>query len=123
MTALRDRAAQLLTTGMKTREVVAALGCSPDTVKRAAAAYRSQGGALPYRRRGAPSILGNRLAEAVELLKAGPAASGFRPRPGDEWMLPEVRQVLWKKYQVRYHGWLRAWCDRHGVPTSYVHYV
>ena len=37
-------------------------------------------------------------------------------------MLPEVRRVLWEKYQVRYSGWLRAWCDRHGVPTSYVHY-
>ena len=122
MTALQDRAVQLLTAGLKTQEVVAALGCSADTVKRAAAAYRSQGCELPHRRRGQPSVLDDKLAEAVELLKAGPLASGFPPRPGDRWMLPEVRRVLWEKYQVRYYGWLQAWCDRHGIATSYVHF-
>jgi transposase len=122
MTVLQDRAVQLLVSGMKTREVVTALGCSADTIKRAAAAYRAQGGELPHRHRGHPSILGNKLTEAVDLLRAGPAANGFPRRPGDRWMLPEVRRVLWEKYQVEYRGWVRAWCDRHGIRTSYCHF-
>ena len=82
-----------------------------------------RGGELPHRRRGGPSILGNKLGEAVDLLRAGPAAHGLSPRPGDRWMLPEVRRILRERYGVAYRGWLRAWCDRHGVTTSLVHYT
>lgn len=100
----RYRAIQLLEDGFDAGEVARRVGVDRRSVRRWKAARR-EGGDRALKARvvsGRPPKLTAIQKEALEAaLVAGPEAAGFAT---DLWTCPRVRDLIWKRFRVRYHA-------------------
>ena len=99
----RYRAIRLLEDGYDAGEVAQRVGVDRRSVRRWKAAYRKGGDQALQARAvsGRPTKLTAIQKEELEAaLLAGPEAAGFTT---DLWTCPRVRELIRKRYRVRYH--------------------
>ncbi len=99
----RYRALQLLEDGYDAGEVARRVGVDRRSVRRWKAAYR-EGGEQALKARSVsgrpPKLSARQREELEEALLAGPVAAGFAT---DLWTCPRVRDLIGKRFGVRYH--------------------
>ena len=99
----RYRALELLADGYDAGEVARRVGVDRRSVRRWKAAHR-EGGEEALKARPVsgrpPKLSALQRTELEEALLAGPVAAGFAT---DLWTCPRVRDLIWKRFRVRYH--------------------